>query len=78
VVLARVSWWRGEAQSELPTVRPKVAAAALRRRRSSCRNWMATSGRGAPVNYGEACTSFDWGGGGSVWAVHGRAVRGRS
>jgi hypothetical protein len=32
VVLARVLWWRGEAQSELPTVRPKVAAAALRRR----------------------------------------------
>jgi hypothetical protein len=32
VVLARVSWWRGEAQGELPTVRPKVAAAVLRRR----------------------------------------------
>jgi hypothetical protein len=32
VVLARVSWWCGKARCELPTVRPKVAAAALRRR----------------------------------------------
>jgi hypothetical protein len=44
-VLARVSWWRGEAQSELPTVRPKVAAAALRQRRGSSGNWMTTVGR---------------------------------
>jgi hypothetical protein len=29
VVLARGLWWRGRARSELPTVRPKAAAAAL-------------------------------------------------
>jgi hypothetical protein len=29
VVLARESWWWGNAQSELPTVRPKAATAAL-------------------------------------------------
>jgi hypothetical protein len=29
VVLARKSWWRGNARSELPTVRPKAATAAL-------------------------------------------------
>jgi hypothetical protein len=29
VVLARVSWWRGNARSELSTVRPKVATVAL-------------------------------------------------
>jgi hypothetical protein len=77
-VLARVSWWRGKARSELPTVRPKVAAVALRRRQSSSCNWMATSGRGAPVSYGEACARVDWDGGGLVLAVHGDAVRGRS
>jgi hypothetical protein len=29
VVLARESWWRGNAQSELSMVRPKAATAAL-------------------------------------------------
>jgi hypothetical protein len=29
VVLARESWWRGNARSELPTVRLKAATAAL-------------------------------------------------
>jgi hypothetical protein len=29
VVPARESWWRGNARSELPTVRPKVATALL-------------------------------------------------
>jgi hypothetical protein len=29
VVLARESWWRGNTRSELPTVRPKAATAAL-------------------------------------------------
>jgi hypothetical protein len=29
VVLVRDSWWRGNARSELPTVRPKAAMAAL-------------------------------------------------
>jgi hypothetical protein len=28
-VLARGLWWRGSARSELPTVRPKTAAAVL-------------------------------------------------
>jgi hypothetical protein len=29
VVLARESWWRGDARSELSTMRPKAATAAL-------------------------------------------------
>jgi hypothetical protein len=29
VVLAKRLWWRGRARSELPTVRPKAATAAL-------------------------------------------------
>jgi hypothetical protein len=39
----------------LPTVRPKAAAVGDRRRRDFSGNWRATSGRGAPVDYGEAC-----------------------
>jgi hypothetical protein len=78
VVLARVSWWRGEAQRELPAVRPKVAAAALRRRRSSSGNWRRTVGRRALASNREACAGVDWGGGELVRAAHGRAVRGRS
>jgi hypothetical protein len=64
VVLARRLWWRGRARSELPTVRPKAAAAALV--------------GGALVSYGEACARVDWDGGGLVMAAHGRAVRDRS
>jgi hypothetical protein len=78
VVLARVSWWRGEAQSELPTVRPKVAAAALRRRRSSSGNWRRTVGRRALASNSEACAGVDWGECELVRAAHGRAVCGRS
>jgi hypothetical protein len=29
VVLARESWWRGDARSELSTMRPKAATTAL-------------------------------------------------
>jgi hypothetical protein len=78
VVPARILWWRGEAQSELPTVRPKVAAAALRRRRNFSGNWGRTVGRRARVSHGEACADVDWGGGELVRAAHWRAVRGRS
>jgi hypothetical protein len=67
VVLATVAWWRGKARVELPTVRPKAAADGGCRRRSSSCNWRATSGRGAPVSYGEACTRVDgaWRGSGA-------------
>jgi hypothetical protein len=74
-------WGRGGVGvpgASCPRWRPKVAAAALRRRRSSSRNWMATSGRGALASYGEACARVGWGGGELVRAVHGDAVRGRS
>jgi hypothetical protein len=78
VVLARVSWWLGEAQSGLSTVRPKVAAAALRRGQSFSGNWGGTVGCRARASHGEACAGVDWGGGELVRTAHERAVRGRS
>jgi hypothetical protein len=78
VVLATVLCWRGKARVVLPTVRPKAAADGGRRRRNFSWNCRATSGRGAPVIYGEACAQVNWGGDGLVWVAHGRAVRGRS
>jgi hypothetical protein len=59
-------------------VRPKTAAAALRRGQSSNGNWRRMVGCRARASNGEASVGVDWGGGELVRAAHGRAVRGRS
>jgi hypothetical protein len=78
VVLARVSWWCESTWSELPTVEAEGDGGGARRGQGSSGNWGGSGGRRARVSHGEAGARVGWGGGGPVWAAHGRAVRGRS
>jgi hypothetical protein len=59
-VLTKESWWRGNARSELPTVRPKAATAAL-------------VGNGAPAAIGgqQGVDEHEQGTGKLVWGLMG-------
>jgi hypothetical protein len=78
VVLARESWWRESARSELPTVEAESGGGGARREQGFSGNWGRSVGRRARARHGEAGAGVGWGGGGPVWAAHGRAVHGRS